>query len=131
MMVYIETTTRLENFRMFLINSTCRSFIPESYLRDREVFPEKDEQPGYIYIEAVDKVSLKKIRHINFVSARGVLGIIYVSKSGNTRLKWRHIKGSLGKVSGEASPNSLVNLMLAKVLTKDYVEELIKGGKAA
>lgn len=128
-MVYVETTTSLENFRMFLINSTCRSFIPESYLRDKEVFPEKDELPGYTYIEAVDKVTLKKVRHINFVSAKGVLGIIYVSKSGNTKLKWRHLEGSMGKVSGEASPNSLVNLMLSMVLTKDYVEELIKGEK--
>jgi hypothetical protein len=86
------------------------SFIPEGYLRDPEVFPEKEGETGSIYIEAADKVSLKTIRDITFVNARDILGIIYVSKSGNTKLKWRESRGDLGKVSGEASTNSLVNL---------------------
>lgn len=59
-LVHIETTASLENFRKFIIVSTCRSFIPESYLRDYEVFPEREEGPGAIYIEAADKVTLKK-----------------------------------------------------------------------
>ena len=41
-MVKVETTSALESFRRFLINSTCASYIPESYLYDPEVFPEKD-----------------------------------------------------------------------------------------
>ncbi|MCX8192021.1 MAG: hypothetical protein N3F06_04355 [Nitrososphaerales archaeon] len=128
-MVYIDTTATLESFRKFLINSTCLSFIPESYLRDPEVFPEKDGEVGSIYVEAGDKVTLKKIREITFINARDVLGIIYVSKSGNTRLKWRQTRGKIGKVTGEASANSLVNLITAGVITKDYIEKLINASK--
>jgi hypothetical protein len=125
-LVNIDTTAPLENFRRFLINSTCYSFIPEGYLHDEEIFPEKEGETGSIYIEAADKVSLKKIRDITFVNARDILGIIYVSKSGNTRLKWRLIRGDLGKVSGEASTNSLVNLFSARVLSKEYTDQLME-----
>jgi hypothetical protein len=124
-MVYIDTTCELENFRRFLIQSTCMSFIPEGYLRDEEVFPEKEGETGSIYIEAADKVTLKQIRDITFVNARDILGIIYVSKSGNTRLKWRESRGDLGKVSGEASTNSLVNLFSARVLSREYTDQLL------
>jgi len=124
-MVQIDVTCHLEAFRRFLINSTCRSFIPESYLRDPEVFPEKEQEPGSIYIEAVDKVSLKKIRDISFVNANDVLGIIYTSKSGHSRLKWRQVKGPMGRVSGDASTNSLVNLSMARIITPEYVEEVV------
>lgn len=123
--VEIDVTCHLEAFRRFLVNSTCRSFIPESYLRDPEVFPEKEQEPGSIYIEAVDKVSLKKIRDISFVNASDVLGIIYTSKSGHSKLKWRQVKGPMGRVSGDASNNSLVNLSMARVISPEYVEELI------
>jgi len=125
-MVEIDVTCHLEAFRRFLINSTCRSFIPESYLRDPEVFPEKESEPGSIYIEAVDKVTLKKIRDITFVNANDVLGIIYKSKSGHSTLKWRHIEHETGRVSGDASNNSLVNLSMARVITPEYVEELAR-----
>jgi len=124
--VQIDTNTTLEKFRRFLINSTCKSFIPESYLRDLEVFPEKEGNLGSIYVEAADKVTLKKIRDVTFINAKGILGIIYVSKSGNTRLKWRQIRGQIGRVTGEASANSLVNLMMSNVLTKEYAEGMIK-----
>jgi len=132
-MVEIDVTCHLEAFRRFLVNSTCRSFIPESYLRDPEVFPEKEAEPGSIYIEAVDKVSLKKIRDITFVNANDVLGIIYTSKSGHSRLKWRQVKGQMGRVSGDASNNSLVNLSMARIITPEYVEELVnmQGGAEA
>jgi len=99
-MVEIDVTCNLESFRRFLINSTCRSFMPESYMRDPEVFPEKEEEPGSIYIEAADKVDLKKIRDITFINARDILGIIYTSKSGNTKLKWRQLRGRIGRVNG-------------------------------
>ncbi len=124
-MVLIDTTCELESFRRFLIQSTCMSFIPEGYLRDEEVFPEKEGETGSIYIEAADKVTLKKLRDISFVNARDILGIIYVSKSGNTKLKWRESRGQLGKVSGEASTNSLVNLFSARVLSREYTDELL------
>ncbi|MDG6997183.1 MAG: hypothetical protein JRN52_14790 [Nitrososphaerota archaeon] len=124
-MVYIDTTCTLENFRRFLIQSTCMSFIPDGYLRDPEVFPEKEGETGSIYIEAADKVSLKKIRDITFVNARDILGIIYVSKSGNTKLKWRESRGEQGKLTGEASTNSLVNLFSSRVLSKEYTDQLL------
>src|SRR5438309_12025929 len=124
-MVEIDVTCNLESFRRFLVNSTCRSFIPESYMRDPEVFPEKETETGSIYIEAADKVTLKKIRDITFINARDILGIIYTSKSGNSRLKWRQLRGRIGRVNGDASTNSLVNLSMARVITPDDVEELM------
>jgi len=124
--VDIDLTCHLEGFRRFLINSTCRSFIPESYLRDPEVFPEKEVDPGSIYIEAVDKVELKKIRDITFVNVQDILGIIYTSKSGHTKLKWRQTRGPVGRLSGDASTNSLVNLSMARIITPQEVEEMMR-----
>ena len=129
-MVHIETTASLENFRKFIIISTCRSFIPESYLRDYEVFPEREEGPGAIYIEAADKVTLKKIREMTFVNAKEILGIIYSSKSGNTQLRWRQTRKKSGKVHGNASPNALVNLVESEVLTQEWVDNYIKSAQA-
>jgi hypothetical protein len=125
-LVQIETAASLESFRKFIIVSTCRSFIPESYLRDYEVFPEREEGPGAIYIEAADKVTLKKIREMTFVNAKEILGIIYSSKSGNTQLKWRQIRKKSGKVHGEASANALVNLVQSGVLTQDWVDNYLR-----
>ena len=126
-MVELDVTCNLERFRRFLISSTCRSFIPESYLRDDEVFPEKEGDQGSIYVEAVDKVDLKKIRDITFINARDVLGIIYTSKSGNTKLKWRELRGRIGRVTGDASANSLVNLSMARILSPEDVEAIMSG----
>jgi hypothetical protein len=125
-LVQIETAASLESFRKFIIISTCRSFIPESYLRDYEVFPEREEGPGAIYIEAADKVTLKKIREMTFVNAKEILGIIYSSKSGNTQLKWRQTRRRIGKVQGFASPNALVNLVESGVLTQEWVDNYLK-----
>ena len=125
-MVTIDAPSTVENFRRFVIASTCSSFAPRSYLEDPEVFPERDEDKGSIYVEAEDKVTLKKIRDITFVNARDVLGIIYSSKSGNTSLKWRQIRRNTGKVKGEASSNSLVNLAEGGVITLDWVENYLK-----
>ena len=106
--------------------STCISFAPKSYMEDSEVFPEREESLGSIYVEAADKVTLKKIRDITFVNARDVLGIIYNSKSGNTSLKWRQIRRDNGKITGEASSNSLVNLAEVGVITLDWVENYVR-----
>ena len=125
-MVTIDAPSTVENFRRFVIASTCSSFAPRSYLEDPEVFPEREEDKGSIYVEAADKVTLKKIRDITFVNARDVLGIIYSSKSGNTSLKWRQIRRNTGKVKGEASSNSLVNLAEGGVITLDWVENYLK-----
>jgi hypothetical protein len=129
-LVQIETTASLENFRKFIIVSTCRSFIPESYFRDYEVFPEREEGPGAIYIEAADKVTLKKIREMTFVNVKEILGIIYSSKSGNTQLRWRQTRKKSGKVHGNASPNALVNLVESGVLTQEWVDDYLKSAQA-
>jgi len=125
-MVTIDTPASLESFRRFIISSTCKSYAPRSYLEDFEVFAEREDNLGAIYVEAADKVTLKKIRDITFVNARDVLGIIYNSKSGNTSLKWRQIRRNNGKVTGEASANSLTNLSESGVLTLDWVESYLK-----
>jgi hypothetical protein len=125
-MVTIDATCSLESFRKFVILSTCNSFVPESYLEDYEVFPERETSPGLIYVEAADKVTLKKIRDMTFVNAKEVLGIIYSSKSGNTNLKWRQVRRTMGKVTGEASTNTLVNLTEAGVITQEWVQNYLK-----
>lgn len=125
-MVKIDASCSLESFRRFIVASTCSSFIPNSYHEDFEVFPERNEESGSIYVEAADKVTIKKIREITFVNARDVLGIIYNSKSGNTSLKWRQIRKQNGKVTGEASSNSLVNLAEGGVITMDWVENYLR-----
>ena len=125
-MVKIDAASSLESFRRFTITSTCSSFIPESYRDDEEVFPEREDMLGSIYVEAADKVTLKKVRDITFVNAKDVLGIIYNSKSGNTSLKWRQIRHNNGKASGDASSNSLVNLAQSGVITLDWVENYVK-----
>lgn len=128
-MVRIEATCSLESFRKFIIFSTCGSFIPESYFQDFEVFPEREEGPGAIYIEAADKVTLKKLREITFVNAKEILGIIYSSKSGNTQLRWRQTRRKSGKVSGDASPNALVNLVESGVITQEWVQDYLKSSQ--
>lgn len=128
-MVNIDTTTTLEKFRKFLIYSTCKSFIPKGYLKDPDIFPEREEA-GTIYIECSSKINLKKIRGIQFVKVYDVLGVLYASKSGNTKLKWRQIAGKIGKITGEASLNSLVNLIEAGVITKkDVMKQLQEKGE--
>ena len=129
-MVNIQTAASLENFRKFIIVSTCRSFIPDSYLKDYEVFPEREEGPGAIYIEAADKVTLKKIREMTFVNAKEILGIIYSSKSGNTQLKWRQTRKKSGRVQGVASANALVNLVESGVLTQEWVDSYLKSAQS-
>tara|TARA_B100001559_G_scaffold110879_1_gene93067 strand:- start:134 stop:532 length:399 start_codon:yes stop_codon:yes gene_type:complete len=125
-MVEIDAPSSLESFRRFIIASTCSSFAPRSYLEDPEVFAEREEDLGSIYVEAADKVTLKKIREITFVNAKEVLGVIYSSKSGNTSLKWRQTRKNTGKVTGEASSNSLVNLAEGGVITLEWVENYVK-----
>ena len=98
-------------------------------MHDFEIFPEREEGPGSIYVEAADKVTLKKIREMTFVNAKEVLGIIYSSKTGNTQLKWRQTRRKNGKVTGEASPNALVNLVESEVITQDWVNSYLESSK--
>ena len=79
-----------------------------------------------IDIEAADKVTLKRIREMTFVNAKEILGIIYSSKSGNTRLKWRQTRKKIGKVQGDASSNALVNMVESGVLTQEWVDNYLR-----
>ncbi len=73
-----------------------------------------------MYVEAEDKVTVQQIREVRFARVSNVLGIIYNSKSGRTKLKWRHLKGRMGRLSGEASTNTLVNLFASRALSESY-----------
>lgn len=120
----MDVPCSLESFRRFIFASTCRSFAPEAYINDNEIFPEREEG-GIIYVEAVDKVTLKKMMGITFVNARDVLGVIYNSNSGSTSIKWRQTSRNSGRASGEISKNSLRFLAESGVLTLRQVEDCV------
>jgi hypothetical protein len=128
--VHIETTSSLEGLRKFMNFNTCKSFIPSNYRGPGpDMFPERDVGPGDIYIEAVDKLMVKKLREITFVNAKEIFGITYSSKTGNIILKWRQLKNKNGKVIGEASLGGLANLVESGVLTKHWFERYLKSQK--
>jgi hypothetical protein len=117
----IDVICSLYNFREFMIISMCYSFIPPNLLHNEKIFPERTIGQGTVYVEAEDKQTIQKMREITFVQISDVLGIIYNSKSGRTRLKWRSLRDDLGKLTGEASSNSLVNLFASGTLAEDYI----------
>ncbi len=116
----IDSVCDLERFRLFMIMSTCQSYIPRDLDEDETIYPERSSDNGTMYVEAEDKETVQQIREIRFTRASNVLGIIYNSKSGRTQLKWRHLKGRMGRLSGEASPNTLVNLFASEALPESY-----------
>jgi len=120
----LETSCPLESFRRFMITSTCRSFIPADYESDIQVFPERPRDQGTMYVEAEDKITLNKVNEITFVKVSFVLGIIYNSKSGHTQLKWRHLKDDMGRLNGEASTNTMVNLYEAGALDRSFIRAI-------
>ena len=124
LMVVVDAPCSLEHFRRFIYASTCRSFAPQAYMDDNEIFPER-EDGGVIYVEAVDKVTLKKMNGIIFVNARDVLGVIYNSNSGSTSMRWRQTQKTNGRATGDISKNSLRFLAEAGVLTLRQVEDCI------
>ncbi len=107
-----------------MIASTCKSFIPQDYEAENSIFPERGREQGTMYVEAEDKVTLSRVNDITFVQVSYVLGIIYNSKSGHTQLKWRSIKGDLGRLSGEASTNTMVNLYEAGALDRSFIRTI-------
>lgn len=119
-------TTSLESFRKFMISITCKSLIPSNYNGETDMFSERDTRIGDMYIEAVDKIRVKKLKEITFVNAKEVLGIIYSSRTGNTLLKWRLLKNKTGKVIGKASPNAVANWVESRLLTTQWSEHCLK-----
>jgi len=119
-LVGIDSVCELGTFRRFMIMSTCQSYIPLDFDRDETVYPERSSDKGTMYVEAEDKETVDQIREIRFTRVSNVLGVIYNSKSGRTQLKWRHLKGRMGRLSGEASPNTLVNLFASRALPESY-----------
>lgn len=123
-MAKLETTCSLESFRRFMITSTCKSFIPPDYEAEPSIFPERSREQGTMYVEAEDKVTLSRTNDITFVQVSYVLGIIYNSKSGHTQLKWRHNQGDTGRLNGEASTNTMVNLYEAGALDRSFIRTI-------
>jgi hypothetical protein len=119
-MVAIDSVCDLDRFRRFMIMSTCQSYIPLDLDEDEDIYPERASEKGTMYVEAEDKETVTQIRELRFTRASNVLGIIYNSKSGNTQLKWRHLNGRVGRLSGEASTNTLVNLFASQALAESY-----------
>ena len=119
-MVKIDSVCDLGDFRRFMIMSTCQSYIPRELDDDETVYPERSSDKGTMYVEAEDKETIQQLREIRFSRVSNVLGIIYNSKSGRTQLKWRHLKGRMGRLSGEASTNTLVNLFASRALPESY-----------
>jgi hypothetical protein len=103
-----------------MIMSTCQSYIPPELDEDETIYPERSSDNGTMYVEAEDKETVHQIRDLRFARVSNVLGVIYNSKSGRTQLKWRHLKGRVGRLSGEASPNTLVNLFASEALPESY-----------
>jgi len=73
---------------------------------------------------------VEKTRSITFVRAFEILGIIYKSKSGRTYLKWRSTRAKIGRVTGEASGNSHVNLYAARVLDREFVQKALQAARS-
>ena len=119
-MVKIDSVCDLDRFRRFMIMSTCQSYIPIELDNDETIYPERSSENGTMYVEAEDKETVHQIRDLRFSRVSNVLGIIYNSKSGRTQLKWRHLKGRIGRLTGEASPNTLVNLFASQALPESY-----------
>jgi len=120
----IEVTCSLADFREFMIQSTCRTYITDDLYQDPEIFPERLGTGGVTYVEAEDKETKGTAREIRFVRAKDVFHIVYTSKSGNTRLTWSRIEGTAGKLKGEASLNSVVNLIANHVLDESYLNAM-------
>ncbi len=130
-MVNIQLYCTLKEMKEFLVESTCRSFIPHKYLVDENIFPERRSRDSEIYIEAERKVEIDQMDDLTFVEIENVMGIIYNSKSGRSSLKWRQVYGELGKLSGEASTNTIVNLYTIGIKGIETVNEEGESGVKA
>lgn len=116
-MVSIDQSCSLQDVRRFLILSCCRSFIPEEYLKDQTVFPERVNGQGLVYTEAEDKITLASVRDVQFVKVENVVAVTYTSKSGLTRLRWERSESQKGRLKGMVTTNSILKLIDAGIIT--------------
>ncbi len=107
----IEVYCTLEEVKRFLVESTAKNKLPRKYIVDPKYMFERRQEQGKIYIEADEKKDIEEIHDLVVVEVDNVLGISYESKSGRTKLIWRQIHKDLGKLTGIASGNTLVNLL--------------------
>lgn len=107
----IEVYCTLDEMKRFLIESTAKNKLPHRYIAEPRYMFERRQEVGKIYIEADEKKDIEEIQDLVVVKVENVLGISYESKSGRTKLIWRQIHGDLGKLTGVASGNTLVNLL--------------------
>ena len=92
-------------------------------MKNSEILFERRQEQGRIYIEADEKEDIEKIQDLTIVKAVNVLGIQYQSKSGRTNLIWRQIHKDLGKLTGLASGNTLVNLLESGIRNIRIIKE--------
>ena len=119
----IEVYCTLEEMKRFLIESSAKTKFPRKYIRDSKYLFERRTDQGRIYIEADEKRDVEEIEDIVVVEVNNVLGIFYQSKSGRTKLTWRQIHKELGKLSGQASGNTLVNLLESGIKNIRVIKE--------
>ena len=119
----IRAYCTLKEMKTFLIESTCKNFIPMQYLDDTTIFIERKNNDSKIHVEAEKKEDVNEIGEISFVKAENIIGIFYNSKSGSTNLKWRQLYGELGKLTGVCSNNTLVNLFSIGIRNIETINE--------
>jgi len=119
----IEVYCTLEEVKRFLIESTCKNKLPPKYAGDKRYLFERRQEVGKVYVEAEYKRDVEEIEDITVIEVQNVLGITYRSRSGRTNLIWRQIYGELGKLEGEASGNTIVNLLEAGIRNIRVVKE--------
>lgn len=119
----IRVYCTLKEMKTFLIESTCKNFIPMQYIDDNTIFIERKNTDSKIHVEAEKKEDVTEIGEISFVKAENIIGIFYNSKSGNTNLKWRQLYGELGKLTGTCSNNTSVNLFSIGIRNIETITE--------
>jgi len=125
----IEVYCTLEEMKRFLIESTCKNKFPRKYMHEINYLFERRQDVGKVYIEAEYKKDIEKIEDIIIVETKNVLGISYRSRSGRTNLTWRQIYKDLGKLYGEASGNTIVNLLEAGIRNIRVMKEGENAGR--
>jgi hypothetical protein len=118
----VEVVCNLASLRKFLILSTCQSFIPKEFLKEDNVFPERISERGQMFLEAKEKETLAIVKNIRFVKASNIIRVFYSSMSGNTKLEWQSLEKDVGRLTGKASGNALVNLFASGILSENNLK---------